>query len=157
MEMEIRVRPFHPHDYPRIAKIKCEAEGQQVAAADLRRYDEQWDHSRFEKARVVAQDEEGVAIAYGEIHQEPDRGDPRCYFLHLAVDKPYRRRGIATAIWDHLREELSERDATMVRMRTDPLGAGAGWAQRQGFRWSGEDRPTGKAIFELRPSWAASR
>jgi len=157
MEMQIRVRPFHPHDYPRIAKIKCEAEGQQVAAADLRRYDEQWDHSRFEKARVVAQDEEGVAIAYGEIHQEPDRGDPRCYFLHLAVDKSYRRRGIATAIWEHLREELSGREATMVRLRTDPLGAGASWAERQGFRWSGEDRPTGKAIYELRPSWAASR
>ncbi len=155
MDMQIRVRPFHPHDYPRIAKIKGEAEGEQVAAADLRRYDEQWDHSRFEKARVVAQDEEGVAIAYGEIHHEPDHFDPRGYFLHLAVDRAYRRRGIATAIWDHLREELSERDATLVRMRTEPIGAGASWAERQGFRWAGEDQPTGKAVYELRPSRAS--
>ncbi|MGH2377830.1 MAG: GNAT family N-acetyltransferase [Candidatus Limnocylindria bacterium] len=154
MEMHVRVRPFHPHDYPRLAKIKCEEEGEEVAPADLRRYDERWDHSRFEKARVVAQDEEGVAIAYGEIHHEPDDFDPRGYFLHLAVDRAYRRRGIATAIWQHLREELSERDATLVRMRTDPLGAGAVWAERQGFRWAGEDRPSGRAIYELRPAWA---
>lgn len=155
MQMEIRVRPFHPHDYPRIAKIKCEAEGETVAPSDLRRYDEQWDHSRFEKARVVAQDEEGVAIAYGEIHHEPDHFDPRAYFLHLAVDVAYRRRGVATAIWEHLREELSERDATLVRMRTDPLGAGASWAERQGFRWVGEHRASGKAVYELRPAWAS--
>ena len=153
--MEIRVRPFHPHDYPRIAKIKCEAEGENVAPSDLRRYDEQWDHSRFEKARVVAHDEEGVAIAYGEIHHEPDAFDPRRYFLHLAVDREYRRRGVATAIWEHLREELSERDATLVRMRTDALSPGAKWAERQGFRWAGEGRETGKAVYELRPSWAS--
>jgi GNAT superfamily N-acetyltransferase len=95
--MEIRVRPFHPHDYPRLAKIKCEAEGEQLTVEDIRHYDERWDHSRFEKVRVVAQDEEGVAIGYGELHHEPDQFDPRRYFLHLAVDTPYRRRGVATA------------------------------------------------------------
>ncbi|HEX9435955.1 MAG TPA: GNAT family N-acetyltransferase [Candidatus Limnocylindria bacterium] len=149
--MEIKVRPFHPHDYPRIAKMKCEAEGEQVTVEDLRRYDERWDHSRFEKVRVVAQDEEGVAIAYGELHHEPDAFDPRRYFLHLAVDTPYRRRGVATAIWDHLREELAERRATVVRLRAQALGPGAQWAERAGFRWAGEDRTRGKVLYELRP------
>ncbi len=149
--MELRVRPFHPHDYPRIARMKCEAEGEQVTAQDIRRYDEQWDHSRFEKVRVVAQDEEGVAIAYGELHHEPDAFDPRRYFLHLAVDPAYRRRGVATMVWEHLRAELDERDATVVRLRTDPTGPGAQWAERIGFRWCGEDRPTGMALYELRP------
>lgn len=153
--MEIRVRPFHPHDYPRIAKIKCEAEGELVAVDDLRRYDERWDHSRFEKVRVVAQDEEGVAIAYGELHHEPDRYDPQAYFLHLAVDLPYRRRGIATAIWEHLREELDERAATVVRMRTDPGSAGALWAERQGFACVGEEGKTGRLFYELRRDSAA--
>ncbi len=149
--MEIKVRPFHPHDYPRIAKMKCEAEGEQVTVEDLRRYDERWDHSRFEKVRVVAQDEEGVAIAYGELHHEPDAFDPRRYFLHLAVDTPYRRQGVATAIWDHLREELAERRATVVRLRAQALGPGAQWAERAGFRWAGEDRTRGKVLYELRP------
>jgi len=149
--MEIKVRPFHPHDYPRIAKMKCEAEGEQLTVEDLRRYDERWDHSRFEKVRLVAQDEEGVAIAYGELHHEPDAFHPRRYFLHLAVDTPYRRRGVATAIWDHMREELAERRATVVRLRTDALGPGARWAERAGFRWAGEDRATGKVLYELRP------
>lgn len=148
--MEIRVRPFHPHDYPRMAKMKCDAEGEQVTVDDLRRYDERWDHSRFEKVRVVAQDEEGVAIGYGEVHHEPDHFDPRRYFLHLVVDVPYRRRGIATAIWDHLRTELAERDATVVRLRTAPLSPGAQWAERGGFRWAGEDRATGRVFYELR-------
>lgn len=149
--MEIRVRPFHPHDYPRLAKMKCDAEGERVTVEDLRRYDERWDHSRFEKVRVVAQDEEGVAIGYGELHHEPDAFDPRRYFLHLAVDLAYRRRGVATAIWDHLRQELEERAATLVRLRADPLGPGAQWAERQGFRWAGEERPTGRVYYELRP------
>lgn len=148
--MEIRVRPFHPHDYPRLAKMKQEAEGQRVSVEDLRRYDERWDHSRFEKVRVVAQDEEGVAIGYGELHHEPDHFDPRRYFLHLAVDVPYRRRGVATAIWEHLRVELTERGATVVRLRTAPLGAGAEWAERSGFRWASEDRATGHVYYELR-------
>jgi ribosomal protein S18 acetylase RimI-like enzyme len=149
--MQLRVRPFHPHDYPRIARMKCEAEGERVTVEDLRRYDEQWDHSRFEKVRVVAQDEESVAVGYGELHHEPDAFDPRKYFLHLAVDTGYRRRGVATAIWEHLRAELEERDATCVRLRADPQGPGAQWAERVGFRWIGEDRPTGLALYELRP------
>lgn len=149
--MELRVRPFHPHDYPRVARIKCEAEGELVSVDEIRRYDEQWDHSRFEKVRVVAQDEEGVAIGYGELHHEPDAFDRRRYFLHLAVDSQYRRRGVATAIWEHLREELSEREATVVRLRTDPMGPGAQWAERIGFRWTGADRATGLATYELRP------
>ncbi len=131
--------------------MKCEAEGELVTVEDIRRYDEQWDHSRFEKVRVVAQDEEGVAVGYAELHHEPDAFDPRTYFLHLAVDPTYRRRGIATAIWEHIRAELAERDATRVRLRTDPLGAGAQWAERIGFRWVGEDRSTGLALYELRP------
>jgi len=55
----------------------------------------------------------------------------------------------------HLREELSEREATLVRMRTDPVSPGASWAERQGFRWAGEDGETGKALYELRPSWTS--
>lgn len=149
-DLELRVRPFHPHDYPRIARMKCEAEGETVSVEDLRRYDEQWDHSRFEKVRVVAQDEEGVAVGYGELHHEPDAFDPRTYFLHLAVDRAYRRRGVATAIWEHMREELSERDATCVHLRTDPIGPGAQWAARIGFRWIGADRGTAMALYELR-------
>lgn len=144
------MRPFHPHDYPRLAKMKCDAEGERVTVEDLRRYDERWDHSRFEKVRVVAQDEEGVAVGYGELHHEPDAFDPRRYFLHLAVDLDYRRRGVATAIWEHMRQELDERSATLVRLRTEPMGAGAQWAERQGFRWAGEDRPSGRVYYERR-------
>jgi ribosomal protein S18 acetylase RimI-like enzyme len=148
--MDLRVRPFHPHDYPRLAKMKCDAEGEECTVEDLRRYDEQWDHSRFEKVRVIAQDEESVAIGYGELHHEPDEFDPRRYFLHLAVDPAYRRRGVATALWRHIQEELGERDATVVRLRTDPLGSGAQWAERAGFRWAGEDRRSGMVLYELR-------
>jgi ribosomal protein S18 acetylase RimI-like enzyme len=148
--MEIRVRPFHPHDYPRIARMKQDAEGEFVTVEDLRRYDEQWDHSRFEKVRVVAQDEEGVAVGYGELHHEPDTFDPRRYFLHLAVDPEYRRRGVATAIWEHMRDELAERRATVVRMQTAAMGPGAQWADRQGFRWTEEDRASGRIVYELR-------
>ncbi|MBU6424528.1 MAG: GNAT family N-acetyltransferase, partial [Chloroflexi bacterium] len=127
-----------------------EAEGEQVTVEDIRHWDERWDYSRFEKVRVVAQDEEGVAVGYGELHHEPDRFDARRYFLHLAVDPAYQRRGVATAIWEHMREELAQRAATVVRLRTDAMGPGAQWADRQGFRWAGEDRISGKVTYERR-------
>ena len=155
--MEIHVRPFHPHDYPRLAKLRQEAEGERITVEELRRFDEQWDHSRFEKLRVIAQDEESVAIGYGELHHEPDRFDPRCYFLQLAVDPAYQRRGVATALWDHMKEELDERAATFVRLRTLPMGPGAQWAERQGFRWSGDDRTSRKVTYELRLGRAEGR
>lgn len=148
--MQFRIRPFHPHDYPRLTRIKCEAEGEDVSVEDIRRYDERWDHSRFEKVRVVAQDEEGVAIGYGELHHEPDRFDPRGYFLHLAVDPDYRRRGVATAIWEQIEMEVEERGATVVRMRTKESTPGAAWAARAGFVRTELDPSSGWASFELR-------
>ncbi len=147
--MEILVRPFHPHDYPRLAKIRCEAEGEDATVEDIRRYDERWDYARYEKVRVVAQDEEGVAIGYGELHHEPDRFDPRAYFLRLAVDPAYHRRGVATAIWEQIQGELEERSATVVRVRTEEGSPGAAWARRQRFVRSG-GLTTGQASFELR-------
>lgn len=150
MDIDIRVRPFHPHDYPRLVKIKCEAEGECESVAAVRRWDEHWDHSRFEKVRVVAEDEEHVAIGYGEIHHEPSDFHPRRYFLHLAVDPAYRRRGVATALVEQLQAELDERDATLVRLRAREGSPGADFAQRHGFvRISPDATRPGMAYFEL--------
>ena len=146
--MDVHVRPFHPHDYPRVAKIRSEAGRDDITAEDLRRYDEQWDHSRFEKVRVVAHDEERVTIGYGELHHEPNRFDPRAYFLHLAVDRTYRRRGVATAIWEHVEMELHERSATVVRLRTLDPSPGAEWARGKGFARTELEPRTGRASFE---------
>ncbi|OLC21253.1 MAG: hypothetical protein AUH33_02210 [Chloroflexi bacterium 13_1_40CM_68_21] len=112
--MSIRVRPFRDSDYTAFARIKRTGEREPVTADEARAHDRRWDHSRFEKVRVVAVDEEDAPIGYGEIYHEPSRYEPRRYFVRLAIEPARRRHGAGYAIWEHLRAELEERAALVA-------------------------------------------
>jgi GNAT superfamily N-acetyltransferase len=113
------VRPFTDRDYPAFVRIKRLAEQRDISVAGAREEDGRWDHSRYERVRVVAVDEEDAPIGYGEIYHEPSRFDPRRYFLRLAVDPRLRRQGIGAALWTTLRAELDERSAKVACLWTD--------------------------------------
>jgi len=114
-----RIRLFADRDYNAYSRIHGMTLGAHVTPEDARASDARWDHSRFERVRVVAVDEEDVPTGYGEIFHEPSRYDPRRYFVHLGVDPRLRRRGIGAAIWDHLRAELDERSARFANIWAD--------------------------------------
>lgn len=130
----IRVRPFHPSDYPRFVKILSEAEGEPHTMEEARARDERWDHRRYEKSRVVAQDEEGVVVGYGEVYQEPSRFEPGRYFIRLAVEERWRGRGIGAAVWEHLAAELDERRARIACAWADESAAARDFLEHRGFR-----------------------
>lgn len=132
--MIVRVRPFHPSDYPRLVKIRSEAEGDRHTVEEARARDERWDHARYEKARVVAQDEEGVVIGYGEIYQDPSRFEPGRYFIRLAVEERWRGRGVGSALWDHVAAELDERGARIASIWADEGPASRAFLERRDFR-----------------------
>src|SRR5205823_5019419 len=94
-------------DYPAFVRIKRLAEQRDISVAGARDEDGRWDHSRYERVRVVAVDEEDAPVAYGEIYHEPSRFDPRRYFIRLAVDSRLRRQGIGAAVWTALGAELT--------------------------------------------------
>ena len=107
--MTPRVRLFANRDYTAFVRIRRLAEQRDISVALAREQDGHWDHSRYERIRVVAADEEDAPLGYGEIYHEPSRFDPRRYFVRLAVDPRLRRRGIGAAMWTQLRAELDER------------------------------------------------
>lgn len=112
--MTPRVRPFADRDYTAFVRLKRLAEQRDLNIDDARAADGRWDHSRFEKVRVVAVDEEDAPIGYGEIYHESSRFDPRRYYVRLAVEPRLRRHGIGAAIWERLLAELDERAAQVA-------------------------------------------
>jgi len=128
-----RVRVFADRDYTAFVRIKRLAEQRDISVAVAREQDGRWDHSRYERVRVVAVDEEDAPLGYGEIHHEPSRFDPRRYFLRLAVDPRLRRQGIGALIWTQLRAELDERSAKVVCLWADDGTACRQFIVRRGF------------------------
>ena len=114
-----RVRLFADRDYPAFVRIKRLAEQRDISVAVAREEDGRWDHSRYERVRVVAVDEEDAPLGYGEIYHEPSRFDPRRYFVRLAVDPRLRRQGVGAVLWTTLRAELDERSAKVACLWTD--------------------------------------
>lgn len=131
--MTVRVRPFADRDYPAYARISQLGTGARLGPAELRAADERWDHSRYERVRVVAADEEDAPIGYGEIHHEPTRFDPRRYFVRLGVDPELRRRGIGAALWEQLHAELDERVALVACLWAFDATACQSFIAKRGF------------------------
>ena len=128
-----RVRLFADRDYPAFVRIKRLAEQRDISVAGARDEDGRWDHSRYERVRVVAVDEEDAPVGYGEIYHEPSRFDPRRYFIRLAVDSRLRRQGIGAAVWTALRAELDERSAKVACLWTDDGTACRQFIVERGF------------------------
>ena len=131
--MTPRVRLFADRDYTAFVRIKRLAEQRDISVAIAREQDGHWDHSRYERVRVVAVDEEDAPVGYGEIYHEPSRFDPRRYFVRLAVDPRLRRQGIGAGIWTQLRDELDERSAKVACLWADDGTACRQFIVRRGF------------------------
>jgi GNAT superfamily N-acetyltransferase len=130
----VRVRPFADRDYGAVTRIRRIAEGEPIEVDELRRADGRWDHSRYEKVRVVAVDEEDAPLGYGEIFHEPSRFEPWRYYLRVAVDPTKRRRGLGSALWTQLHVELTERGAKIACLWLRDQTACADFVARRGFR-----------------------
>ncbi|TMC75849.1 MAG: GNAT family N-acetyltransferase [Chloroflexi bacterium] len=131
--MSIRVRLFAERDYLAFVRIKSLADGARLSVDDVRAEDGRWDHSRYEKVRIVSVDEEDAPIGYGEIYHEPSRFERRRYFLRLGVDGALRRRGIGAAIWQQLRAELDERSALVACLWVGDRTACHSFIEARGF------------------------
>ena len=131
--MTYRVRPFAERDYAAYVRITSLAEQRALDVATERAADARWDHSRYEKVRVVAVDEEDAPLGFGEIYHEPTRFEPRRYFIRLAVEARLRRRGIGAALWEQLRAELDERAALVACLWADDGTACQEFVRARGF------------------------
>jgi GNAT superfamily N-acetyltransferase len=64
----------------------------------------------------------------------PHQFDPRRYAIDVSVDPPEQRRGIGSALFDHLMAELRRRDAAIVRSEAkESLPGSLAFLARRGF------------------------
>lgn len=77
---------------------------------EARHQDEKWDHGRFFKTRIVAE-EDGRIVGSVDVSHRPSRFHPDRYGFDLWVLPDRRRRGHGSALHDHAVAILRERNA----------------------------------------------
>ncbi len=133
--MTVHVRPFRDADYPRFVEIANTVVPEfRQNEAEARRRDETWDRERYHRDRVVADDETGCVVGWGEIGHMPDQFHPDRYFLDLQVEPLQWRRGIGGALYERLLRALTARGAAVVRAEAKETSAeGARFLAGRGF------------------------
>jgi L-amino acid N-acyltransferase YncA len=117
--MPIAIRPFQVADYPRIVEITDAIFPEyRWNPDDARRDDAAWDHEQYARQRLVAEDETGAVVGWGQFSHIPHQFRPDTYELRIEVDPPEQRLGVGGALYDRLLAELRRRGARRVRTRT---------------------------------------
>jgi GNAT superfamily N-acetyltransferase len=106
-----RLRAFTSDDYPAwVAGSNLCYPDYPWSIEEARHDDEKWDHSRFFKTRIVAE-EDGLLVGAVELYHRPSRFHPDRYGFDVWVLPSHRRRGHGSALHDAATKLLRERNA----------------------------------------------
>ena len=106
-----RLRAFTSDDYPAwVAGSNLCYPDYPWSIEEARHDDEKWDHSRFFKTRIVAE-EDGRLVGAVELYHRPSRFHPDRYGFDVWVLPSHRRRGHGSALHDTATKLLRERSA----------------------------------------------
>jgi GNAT superfamily N-acetyltransferase len=106
-----RLRAFTNDDYPAwVAGGNLCYPDYPWSVEEARHDDDKWDHSRFFKKRIVAE-EDGRMVGAVELYHRPKNFHPDRYFLDVWVLPDRRRRGHGGALHDAAVTILRERNA----------------------------------------------
>lgn len=135
VRVPLRFRPFAEGDYETIVAIRNQVDRDDpTTVADVRYSDSIWETDRFDRLRLMAEDETGRVVGFGQINHIPYEFHPQRYRIVGRVDPALWRRGIGTAIYERMLAELRSRNATAARaeIREDHTET-VGFMQRRGF------------------------
>src|SRR2546428_5688518 len=106
-----RVRTATPADYPALVAVgKASYPDYAETVEELRHWDKTWDHSKYFKLRLVAEDA-GRVVGYGQVNHMRWAFVPTKYRLDTVVLPKDRRRGHGTALYEDLAAAGTERGA----------------------------------------------
>jgi GNAT superfamily N-acetyltransferase len=106
-----RLRAFTEADYPAwVGGSNLCYPDYSWSVEEARYQDGKWDHSRFFKTRIVAE-EDGRLVGAVETNHKPSRFDPDRYWFDLWVLPEHRRRGHGSALHDAAVAALRTRNA----------------------------------------------
>jgi mycothiol synthase len=131
----VEIRAFHGGDYPRLVEIlNLSYPDMTSTVEEVRHYDTAWDHTRYVRARVMAE-RDGRAVGTGRINHVPDEFHPHKYWLEVAVDPAARRQGVGSAIYAWLLAALRARGALAARagVHQETMAESIRFLTRRGF------------------------
>jgi GNAT superfamily N-acetyltransferase len=129
------VRAATPADYPALVALnKASYPDYGETEEEWRHWDETWDHAKYFKSRVVAQDG-GRVVGFGVVNHMRWAFVPTKYRIDIAVHPEHRSRGHGGALYDTLLEKVRERDGKAVAAAAkESMTDGVRFLTKRGFR-----------------------
>ncbi len=133
--LKLRLFNFSQEDYQALATIHNDAYADsRLRATDFKRIDDYTPQDEYDWERTIAE-WNGKPVGYGLYVRSLWLKDPDLYTIGWLTHPDFRRRGIASAYWDHLENEIfPERSMTglLVDVRSDAPD-GVPFVEKRGF------------------------
>lgn len=113
------IRPFNPIDaeYEAMAVVeKAVYPDNADTVANFKRYDSNWDAKYVRRPFVVEADDKIVAFAV--YNERPWSYTPGHYGINITVHPKYEGRGIGTAVYEHIIQELQQQEHPLTQLNT---------------------------------------
>ncbi|HTD63822.1 MAG TPA: GNAT family N-acetyltransferase [Verrucomicrobiae bacterium] len=129
------IRAATPADYPVLVALnKASYPDYGETEEEWRHWDETWDHKKYFKSRVVAEDD-GRVVGFGLVNHMRWAFVPTKYRIDITVHPDHRERGHGSALYDALLDKVSERSGRAVAATVkESMVDGVRFLTKRGFR-----------------------
>jgi mycothiol synthase len=129
------VREATPADYQALLAInKASYPDYGETEKEWRHWDESWDHSKYFKSRILAEDG-GRVVGFGLVNHMRYAFVPTKYRIDVTVHPEHRGRGHGTALYEALIEKVRARDGKAVAgAAKESMADGVRFLTKRGFR-----------------------
>lgn len=129
------IRAATPADYPVLVALnKASYPDYGETEEEWRHWDETWDHEKYFKLRVVAEDA-GRVVGFGVVNHMRWAFVPTKYRIDITVHPDHRGRGHGTSLYDALIDTVRERSGkTVAASAKESMTDGVRFLTKRGFR-----------------------
>ena len=129
------IRAATPADYPVLVALnKASYPDYGETEEEWRHWDETWDHKKYFKSRVVAEDG-GRVVGFGLVNHMRWAFVPTKYRIDITVHPDHRERGHGSALYDALLDKVRERSGKAVAAAVkESMAGGVRFLSKRGFR-----------------------
>jgi GNAT superfamily N-acetyltransferase len=129
------VRPAAPADYPALVAIgKASHPDYAETVEERRHWDKTWDHRKYFKLRLVAEDA-GRVVGFGQVNHMRWAFVPTKYRIDVTVRPEDRSRGHGTALYDELAAVVRDRGGrTLAATAKESMTEGVRFLAKRGYR-----------------------